>query len=87
MQLPNVVSHTMASETDKIFNKYHLVKSYSYSLHSFLSSIKNTIPQVPIKMLVEHYRCHPKIIDFCNKKFYENKLVIMTNDQKEENKF
>ncbi|MGB4439439.1 MAG: C-terminal helicase domain-containing protein, partial [Sedimentibacter sp.] len=31
----------------------------------------------------EHYRCHPKIIEFCNKKFYENQLIIMTEDNNE----
>ena len=31
----------------------------------------------------EHYRCHPKIIGFCNEKFYNNELVIMTQDKGE----
>ena len=35
-------------------------------------------------MLKEHYRCHPKIINFCNKKFYNNELVIMTEDKDEQ---
>lgn len=35
-------------------------------------------------MLKEHYRCHPKIINFCNKKFYNNELVILTEDKGEE---
>jgi hypothetical protein len=26
--------------------------------------------------LREHYRCHPKIIEFCNKKFYDNQLIV-----------
>lgn len=28
----------------------------------------------------EHYRCHPKIIGFCNQKFYANQLIILTPD-------
>ncbi len=35
-------------------------------------------------MLKEHYRCPPKIINFCNKKFYNNELVIMTEDKDEQ---
>ena len=34
-------------------------------------------------MLREHYRCHPKIIGFCNKCFYNDELIILsenTND-------
>lgn len=83
-QLPNVIPNNVAKETGKIFNEYNLDKCYSYSLNSFLSSVKNAIPNVPIKILVEHYRCHPKIINFCNKKFYNNQLVIMTKNNGEE---
>lgn len=83
-QLPNVIPNNIATETNKIFDKYNLDKCYSYSLNSFLSSVKSAIPEVQNKMLVEHYRCHPKIINFCNKKFYNNQLVIMTKDNGEE---
>ena len=33
-------------------------------------------------MLREHYRCQPRIIGFCNEKFYGNELIIMTDDEK-----
>ena len=83
-QLPNVIPNDIAVKTNKIFNEYNLDKCYSYSLNSFLSSIKSAIPNIQNKMLVEHYRCHPKIINFCNKKFYNNQLAIMTKDNGEE---
>lgn len=83
-QLPNVIPNDVKRVTDNIFSKYDLDKSYSYSLNSFLTSVKNTIKDISSTMLVEHYRCHPKIIDFCNKKFYNNELVIMTKDNGEE---
>ncbi|MCD8290197.1 MAG: AAA domain-containing protein, partial [Prevotella sp.] len=35
-------------------------------------------------LLREHYRCHPKIIEFCNKLFYDGELVPMTTDNGEE---
>lgn len=82
-QLPNVVTDKTKKKLDKLFDEYSLDKGYSYSLNSFLTSIKNTIKDIPVTLLREHYRCHPKIINFCNKKFYNNQLVIMTKDNGE----
>ena len=77
-QLPNVVDANMQEKTDLIFNSYKLQSSYRYSDHSLLSSILELFPNVPKTLLREHYRCHPKIIEFCNKKFYDNQLIIHT---------
>ncbi len=77
-QLPNVVDTDTQIKTDKIFNTYSLNKAYSYSTHSILSSIIEIFPTVPKTLLKEHYRCHPKIIEFCNKKFYNDQLIIHT---------
>ena len=35
---------------------------------------------VPVTLLKEHYRCHPRIIQFCNQQFYNNALIPMTQD-------
>ncbi|WP_026331843.1 AAA domain-containing protein [Pseudomonas mandelii] len=35
---------------------------------------------IPVTLLKEHYRCHPRIIQFCNQQFYDNQLVPMTQD-------
>lgn len=35
---------------------------------------------VPMTLLKEHYRCHPRIIQFCNQQFYDNQLIPMTRD-------
>lgn len=35
---------------------------------------------IPLTLLKEHYRCHPKIIQFCNQQFYDNQLIPMTLD-------
>ncbi len=83
-QLTNVIKPETAEIVNKIFCKYNIDKSYSYTLNNFLESIKNTIPIIQKQLLVEHYRCHPKIINFCNKKFYNNELVIMTKDNNED---
>ncbi len=77
-QLPNVVTKEIKIETDTIFNSYKLKKQYCYSNYSLLSSILELLPTVPKTLLKEHYRCHPKIIEFCNKKFYDNQLIVHT---------
>ena len=79
-QLPNVVDFSTKQKTDAIFAKYHLPEAYRYSTHSFLQSILDLFPEIPQTMLKEHYRCHPKIIGFCNEKFYDNQLLIFSKD-------
>ncbi|WP_195377184.1 AAA domain-containing protein [Anaerotruncus rubiinfantis] len=79
-QLPNVVSREMKVRSDAVFASFHLPQGYSYSENSFLKSICSILPDVPQTLLREHYRCHPKIIGFCNEKFYNNELLIMTQD-------
>lgn len=77
-QLPNVVDTDMQIKTDMVFNSYNLKKPYRYSDHSLLSSVIELFPNIPKTLLREHYRCHPKIIEFCNKKFYDNQLIVLT---------
>lgn len=82
-QLPNVITGQDASKIAKISKKYNVEECYDYLKNSFLSSVIKTIKDAPDTMLKEHYRCHPKIIGFCNKKFYDNQLIIMTEDNGE----
>ncbi len=49
-------------------------------LDSCISVFKDTLPRTLLK---EHYRCHPRIIQFCNQQFYDNALVPMTKDRGE----
>jgi superfamily I DNA and/or RNA helicase len=80
-QLPNVITSEVAKETRQIFESFELESAYSYADNSLLSSITNLYNDIPKTLLKEHYRCHPKIIGFCNQKFYNNQLVILTNEQ------
>ena len=82
-QLPNVITELDKKKTEIIFKKFQINISYDFSKYSFLSSVCNIVKDVPVTLLKEHYRCHPKIIGFCNKKFYDNQLIIMTNDNGE----
>lgn len=77
-QLPNVVDNDMQIKTDMVYNAYNLKTPYRYSNHSLLSSIIELLPNVPKSLLREHYRCHPKIIEFCNKKFYDGQLIVLS---------
>ncbi|MCM1140579.1 MAG: DNA2/NAM7 family helicase [Muribaculum sp.] len=78
MQLPNVVTEKDAAKLNTIKESYNVADSYDAVTHSFLSSILDTIPNIPETLLREHYRCHPDIINFCNQKFYGGNLLIMT---------
>ncbi len=78
-QLPNVVDSDMQKQTDLIFYASNLSEPYRYSNHSLLSSITEVFSDLPKTLLREHYRCHTKIIEFCNKKFYNNQLIVHTD--------
>lgn len=80
-QLPNVVTSEVAKTAKQIFELYKLDGAYSYADNSLLSSIMNLYKDIPKTLLKEHYRCHPKIIGFCNQKFYNNQLIILTNER------
>ena len=83
MQLPNVVTEEDKKKLDFIANACLIKAEYDCARMSFLQSVCKVIPNVPQTLLREHYRCHPKIINFCNQKFYGGNLVIMTRDKGE----
>ncbi|VWD20319.1 AAA domain-containing protein [Burkholderia contaminans] len=54
---------------------------YDCDKYSLLDSCVGVFrDSIPITLLKEHYRCHPRIIQFCNQQFYDNQLVPMTQD-------
>lgn len=83
-QLPNVIPTDSLSKIEELSKKYNIASNYDYIKQSFLTSIIESLNYVNKVLLKEHYRCHPKIINFCNKKFYNNELVILTEDKGEE---
>lgn len=82
-QLPNVVTEVDKAKAKAIFDSFKIHDGYQFT-NSFLQSILDVIPNVTQTLLKEHYRCHPKIINFCNQKFYRGELIIMTEDKGEE---
>lgn len=84
-QLPNVVTDEDKMKLDTIFDEYKVSQGYNCAEYSFLQSVCAVIPNVEQTLLREHYRCHPKIINFCNQRFYGGNLLIMTEDKDEPN--
>ena len=84
-QLPNVLAEDDIRTSDAIWQRYSLDERYRFSTHSLLSSALEIWQDAPVTLLREHYRCHPKIINFCNQKFYHGKLIVMTKDHDEPN--
>ena len=82
-QLPNVVTDDIKAKAKAIFDTFNVNEGYQYT-KSFLQSVLDVMPNVTQILLREHYRCHPKIINFCNQKFYRGELIIMTTDKGEE---
>lgn len=81
-QLPNVVTTDDKARAKAIFESFNIHEGYQFT-KSFLQSVLEIMPDVTQTLLREHYRCHPKIINFCNQKFYRGELIIMTEDKGE----
>lgn len=83
-QLPNVVSREEALALQAIQTTYNVDDRYNAVTHSFLQSCIAVFKEASVTLLREHYRCHPKIIEFCNRRFYDRELIPMTLDKNEE---
>ena len=83
MQLPNVVSAEEEKALNAIKERYNVDERYNAVTHSFLRSCAEVLKDAPSTLLREHYRCHPKIIQFCNHRFYGGELIAMTKDSGE----
>ena len=80
MQLSHIVDKQTAEVAKRCREECGIPIAYDYVQQNILDSLKavykDKIKQV---LLREHYRCHPTIIGFCNKKYYNDNLVIMTS--------
>lgn len=85
-QLPQIVPKIVAEKSNALLRGFCLPIAYDYTHNSIISSLMTLYKDdLPRTLLCEHYRCHPKIIRFCNEKFYNNQLVIMTEEMPEDN--
>lgn len=77
-QLPQIVDLQIKREMDGEMLA-GIRDPYNYFQHNILSSILALYgDDLPKTMLREHYRCHPQIIEFCNRKYYDEKLITFT---------
>lgn len=73
-QLPQIVSMEIEEKLGAV--KTGVSAEYDYFRQSLLSSMSALYGErVPRVLLKEHYRCHPRIIEFCNQKYYDGELV------------
>lgn len=82
-QLPNVITEKTKKEISNVSIQFQIPVKFRVEEQSLLSSISLVFKCAPCTLLKEHYRCHPKIIEFCNQKFYNGQLVVMTKDEGE----
>lgn len=80
-QLPNVIDGKTLQVLTDIEKAHHIEDKYKITTHSFLESCNEVFKDAPTTLLREHYRCQPKIIEFCNKMFYDGELLTMTKDE------
>ncbi|NEU59695.1 AAA domain-containing protein [Paenibacillus sp. ALJ109b] len=74
-QLPQIIDQSIESK----LQPHQVKKNYNYFEHSLLTSVVEMYGQnLPRSLLKEHYRCHPKIIGFCNSQYYNNELIPFT---------
>lgn len=81
-QLDSIVTNEEAIK--KIGENYNIKSQYKLENNNALKSVIQTLPDVKRTLLKEHYRCHPKIIDYCNKAYYNNQLIIYSQNDTED---
>jgi len=80
MQLTHIVDQQIKAAAEQLRVEYSIPPAYDYVEINILDSLKSIYgDSLKSVLLKEHYRCHPTIIGFCNKKYYNDNLVIMTS--------
>lgn len=76
-QLPQIVNKKIESMLKLSLSQ----AEYNYFEHNILTSVINLYGnKLPREILREHYRCNPKIIEFCNQKYYNGELIPYTSE-------
>lgn len=82
-QLPQIVDEKIKEKIQTA----DVENIYDYFQHNILSSVLALYPELPRVILKEHYRCHPKIIGFCNQKYYRGELIPFTREDTSDTPF
>ena len=76
-QLPQIDDDSFKERNKQLLDYFKVPETYSYYGNSIMSSLLSLYgDKIQRTMLREHYRCDPNIIGFCNKRFYDNELII-----------
>ena len=80
-QLAPVITAEQAKAAPK--RPHEVPERLDWQMNSLLDAAREALAAVDSQdacsqLLVEHYRCHPDIIGFCNKRFYGGALRVMT---------
>ena len=67
----------------KLRKKYAITDEYDYISNSVYQTFVAADAVSDEILLSHHYRCHPKIIEFNNRKFYNKKLLIESRSNEE----
>ncbi|KZY75755.1 hypothetical protein A3740_14550, partial [Oleiphilus sp. HI0068] len=87
-QISNFASEAALDQKAEVEDEYPVEEHYNFYDNSIMSSLLKTYgDRLPKTMLREHYRCHPAIIGFCNKQFYNDQLLIMTEEGERKDPF
>lgn len=81
-QLSQIENQDIYDASIKLAELYNIKKHFQYKDNSILQSVLNLPCKIENTILREHYRCDSRIIQFCNKKFYDNELIICTDTSK-----
>lgn len=65
-------------DSELLRQRYHVSKEYDYIQNSIYKCFLACDSVSDEVLLRHHYRCDPKIIEFNNKKYYNNRLMIAT---------
>jgi len=65
----------------KLRKKYHVAEEYDYCKNSIYKTYLACDAVSDEVLLSHHYRCNPRIIEFNNKKYYNDKLQICSDSQ------
>lgn len=80
-QLPHIVTDAVAGKADELTGQFQIPAEYDYVRKNIIASLSDLYGDiVPRTLLREHYRCNPLIIGFCNRKYYQGKLIVMKEE-------
>ena len=75
----------LSKQDNEILRKrYNITDEYDYYTNSVYKTFMAADSVSDETLLHKHYRCDPRIIGFNNKKYYNGKLIVNTNEKSDE---